>query len=192
MAMQGWAINISKSWMQQSNFLYLNWNSKNQNPRLKLANDMRSTVEVTTSVGPYKNNYADTIMEKNNVYYWEIKIIKGNYFKIGVMKADALVDFKGKAFSDSTSGYAYYSAGKLRNGSNSTGTDFRKGEGYGPGDVIGVEFNTREGKLSFSVNGSPLATAFTVADFKKGGYVASVAALIEGSKYALTIPQMED
>ena len=74
-----------------------------------------------TSVGPYKNNYADVVLEKNNVYYWEIKIIKGNYFKIGIMKASALADFKGKAFSDSPNGYAYFSTGKLRNGSNNTG-----------------------------------------------------------------------
>lgn len=29
-------------------------------------------------------------------------------------------------------------------------------------------------------------------DFKKGGYVAAVAAMIEGSKYSLTLPGLED
>lgn len=82
------------------------------------------------------------ILEKNNIYYWEIKIIKGNYFKIGIMKHKTILEgFKGNAFSDSTDGYALYSVGKLRNGSNSTGNDFNKG--YGPGDVVKVCFNAR-------------------------------------------------
>ena len=132
------------------NFIYLNWDPKKHNPRLKYNNDATSSVEVITSVGPYKNNYADVVLEKNNVYYWEIKIIKGNYFKIGVMKASALPDFKGKAFSDSPHGYAYYSAGKLRNGSNNTGIDFNGSEGYGPGDTICVKFDTIKGTLSFA------------------------------------------
>ena len=57
------------------------------------------------------------------------------------MKASVIPEFKGKAFSDNINGFAYFSTGKLRNGSNSTGTDF--GEGYGPGDVIKVEFNSK-------------------------------------------------
>lgn len=76
------------------------------------------------------------------MYYWEIKIIRGNYFKIGVMKRSTILEgFKGKAFSDSTDGYAYYSTGKVRNGSNSTGNDFN--QGYGPGDIIRVCLNTK-------------------------------------------------
>jgi hypothetical protein len=55
-----------------------------------------------------------------------------------------------KAFSDINSGYSYFSTGKLRNGSNTTGTEF--GYGYGPGDVVKVEFNTKEGSLKFCKN----------------------------------------
>lgn len=71
------------------NFVYLNWrSSKNTNQRQH--RDPRSSVSIITSVGPYKNTFADFVMEKNNVYYWEIKIIQGNYFKIGVVKEDAI------------------------------------------------------------------------------------------------------
>lgn len=138
--------------MKNQHFLYLNWDPKHANARLKFNEDSRSSIEVVTSVGPYKNNYADIVLEKNSVYYWEIKIIKGNYFKIGVMKTSALSDFKGKAFSDSPQGYAYFSTGKLRNGSNTAGVDFNGSIGYGPGDTVGVEFNTKKGTLSFCVN----------------------------------------
>ncbi len=79
-------------------------------------------------------------MDKHNSYYWEIKILKGTFFKIGIIKHSEIVNVK-KAFSDIKDGYAYYSTGKLRNGSNKDGTDFKKG--YGPGDIVRVKFDPR-------------------------------------------------
>ena len=88
-------------------------------------------------------------MDKHHIYYWEIKIIKGNYFKIGVIKQTEIQNVK-KAFSDVKDGFAYYSVGKLRNGSNKDGAEFNKG--YGPGDVVKVRFNPKEGTLYFGLN----------------------------------------
>lgn len=79
-------------------------------------------------------------MEKQGVYYWEIKIYKGNYFKIGIIKHSEIINVK-RAFSDIKDGYAYYSTGKLRNGSNKDGSDFKKG--YGPGDTVKVKFEPK-------------------------------------------------
>lgn len=87
-------------------------------------------------MGTYKNSYGDLLMEKNQIYYWEVKIIQGTYFKIGIIKEDHIDQIKKKAFSDIPEGYAYFSIGQLRNGSNTTGTAF--GSGYGPGDTIKV------------------------------------------------------
>ena len=130
-------------------FIYLNWSETNRNERLSFKNDQYGTIAVNASVGVYKNNYSDHIMDKHHVYYWEIKILKGNYFKIGVIKQSEIPNVK-KAFSDIKDGYAYYSAGKLRNGSNKDGADFNKG--YGPGDVVKVRFNPKEGTLHFGLN----------------------------------------
>lgn len=121
----------------QPSFIYLTWDSKNRNKNLDFIDDKFGTVVVSTSVGVYKNNYADFIMERTGVYYWEIKIIKGNYFKIGIVKHSEIPNVK-RAFSDIKDGYAYYSTGKLRNGSNKDGIDFKKG--YGPGDTVKVKF----------------------------------------------------
>jgi hypothetical protein len=110
-------------------------------------------VAVKTSVGVYKNNYSDFVMDRNGVYYWEIKILKGTYFKIGIVKQSEIPNVK-KAFSDIKDGYAYYSTGKIRNGSNKDGTDLKKG--YGPGDVVKVKFEPKLGRLSFGVNDEPL------------------------------------
>lgn len=86
--------------------------------------------------------------------------MKGTYFKIGIVKQSEISSVK-KAFSDIKDGYAYYSTGKLRNGSNKDGTDFKKG--YGPGDIVKVKFEPKEGRLSFGVNDDPLAEAFNSA-----------------------------
>ena len=51
-------------------FIYLNWDGSNPNKNLSFKNDRFSSVEVVTSVGPYKNNYADCLLEKNKIYYW--------------------------------------------------------------------------------------------------------------------------
>lgn len=140
-----------------------------------------------TSTGVYKNSYANIILEKSKVYYWEIKIHKGNYFKIGIIKNSEIGNVK-KAFSDLKDGYAFYSTGKLRNGSNKDGIDFKKG--YGPGDTIKIKFDGKAGTLSFGINQENLDVAWTIPDFKKGGYVPAVAALIEGSRFSFTLPDL--
>lgn len=128
-------------------------------------------------------------MDRNGVYYWEIKILKGTYFKIGIVKQSEIPNVK-KAFSDIKDGYAYYSTGKIRNGSNKDGTDLKKG--YGPGDIVKVKFEPKLGRLSFGVNDEPLEETFNSPELKKGGYVAAVGALIEGSRYCFTLPDLED
>jgi len=97
-------------------------------------------------------------MDKHHIYYWEIKILKGTYFKIGIIKHSEIGNVK-KAFSDIKDGYAFYSAGKLRNGSNKDGQDFLKG--YGPGDIIKVRFDPKVGQLEFGINDEPMEKAFS-------------------------------
>lgn len=42
--------------------------------------------------------------------------------------------------------------------------------------------------MSFSKNGDDLKQGFSEMNFKQGGYVPVVAALLEGSKFSLTLP----
>ena len=56
----------------QANFVYLNWDTRNRSKYLEFKEDKQSTVWVRTSVGVYKNNYGDFLMERSGVYYWEI------------------------------------------------------------------------------------------------------------------------
>jgi hypothetical protein len=43
------------------NFIYQNWR-QSKNPNQRHHKDERSTVSITTSVGPYKNTYGDFVM----------------------------------------------------------------------------------------------------------------------------------
>lgn len=52
------------------NFVYLYWDKKNPNQFLDFADDKYNTVTVRTSVGVYKNNYANFVCQKGEVYYW--------------------------------------------------------------------------------------------------------------------------
>ena len=142
------------------NFIYLNWRPT-KNTQHTYHKDHRCSVTVDSSIGPYKNSFAQLVMQKSNVYYWEIQVVSGTYFKIGIIKEDSIQSLGKKAFSDVTAGYAWFSTGKLRNGSNVTGTDF--GTCFGPGDTIKVEFNPKEETLKFAKNDDPLKVAFTSA-----------------------------
>jgi hypothetical protein len=51
-------------------FIYLNWSPAHRNQNLTFKNDQFGTVQVNTSVGVYKNNYSDHIMDKHHIYYW--------------------------------------------------------------------------------------------------------------------------
>lgn len=105
-------------------------------------------------------------------------------------ESEITTNTKIKAFSDSRFGFAYFSPGKIRNGSNKDGSEF--GKGYGPGDIVSVKLDTIEGKLYFAVNAEEFQLAYDHVDFKNGGYVAAVAALHEGANFSLTLPNLED
>lgn len=157
-------------------FIYLNWRKDIKNPRIDFVKDRKDSITINSTIGPYKNVYSEQVFEKNNIYVWQVKINSGNYFKIGIIKEKEIIDNpKFKAFSDSKNGYALFSLGKIRNGSNKDGAQF--GKGYGPGDTVTVKFDTKEGKLSFTVNDGKEELAFPSDEFKMGGYVAAVAAL---------------
>lgn len=51
------------------------------------------------------------------------KSVRSNVI-VGIFKMSELPNFKGKAFSDSLHGFAYYSSGQLRNNTNKATSDF--------------------------------------------------------------------
>ena len=65
---------------------------------------------VTTSLHSFKSAFGDLPLEPNNRYYFEVKCLSGNNFKIGICEVEALRD-PNVAFSDTEKGFSYYSNG---------------------------------------------------------------------------------
>jgi hypothetical protein len=86
-----------------------------------------------TSLHTFKTTYGNTGLLWGFRYYFQIRIIKGNNFKIGVSSSRDELDV---AFSDTPSGWAYYSNGQLRHASKGEGPAY--GEKFSSNDVIGV------------------------------------------------------
>jgi hypothetical protein len=56
----------------------------------------------------FKTTYGNEALTPGFRYYFQIKILKGSNFKVGVSKSRRILD---GAFSDIEDGYAYYSNG---------------------------------------------------------------------------------
>ena len=85
------------------------------------------------------------------IHYWELTMDKRteNEMKIGVA---ASLNFDiNTAFCDQVFGFAYYTTGSLRIGSNSKGDAY--GKKFKNEGVLGCCLNMNKGTLSFSYNG---------------------------------------
>ena len=94
-------------------------------------------------------------MEPGCKYYFEIKVVKGSYCKIGVARKDSLIE---SAFSDNESGWALFN-GQVRHGSDCDGQKLKNAQ-VKSGDIIGVMVDMQEGVLSFTKNGEFLGVGF--------------------------------
>lgn len=81
----------------------------------------------------FKTTYGNMPLNPGFRYFFEVRMIKGSNFKLGVSKTRRNLDL---AFSDTQDGWAYYSNGQLRH--NSKGDGEKYGETFRGKDVIGV------------------------------------------------------
>ena len=68
----------------------------------------------------FKSAFGTEELLPNHRYYFEIKCVKGNNFKIGIATAQAKQS-PNSGFSDTDQGFAFYSTGTLRHASKGTG-----------------------------------------------------------------------
>lgn len=117
--------------------------------------------------------------------YFEITIQRGcEGFKVGVTRS---LNFDmNKSFSDFDTGYAFFSQGQLRHGSDSYGETLfpnlihlgvRFGEPCKPKEAhkIGVFLNLLRGEIGFSINGQFISIAFRGEELKQGPFYPAVA-----------------
>jgi len=167
--------------------VYFQWDSNKTDKSLSVT-DSNTKIKCLTSIGPHKNAIGDLTLNPGNVSYWEVKILKGNCFKVGVTKSKALKT--NGSFSDDEDGWSYYSVGQIRHNSKTEGSTY--GEPYGIDDVVGVLFDQFEGVLSFYLNGKFLGEAFQSEDFTNFSFYPVVSCLNQDEQLLLVVPDRED
>ena len=125
-------------------------------------------------------------------YYFEIRCLRGNNFKIGIATAKAKEN-PNSAFCDTEAGYGYFSTGSLRHASKGTG--FPYGEKYKQDDVIGVYVDLVDGVIFFSKNGVVMErNAFVGDKLLRDGqtFFPAACCLSKNEMFELIEPSAED
>eukprot|EP00349_Pseudokeronopsis_sp_Brazil_P008202 CAMPEP_0202965410 /NCGR_PEP_ID=MMETSP1396-20130829/9394_1 /ASSEMBLY_ACC=CAM_ASM_000872 /TAXON_ID= /ORGANISM="Pseudokeronopsis sp., Strain Brazil" /LENGTH=127 /DNA_ID=CAMNT_0049688113 /DNA_START=246 /DNA_END=625 /DNA_ORIENTATION=- len=108
-----------------------------------------------TSLSSFKSAFATTALKPGSRSYFEVKLVKGSNFKVGVALSRRSVE---AAFSDEAEGWAYYSNGQLRHNSKSEGDKY--GKIFRGKDTVGVYVDQVDGVIFFSKNGEVFRDAF--------------------------------
>ncbi len=128
-------------------------------------------------------------------YVFEVKMNKGNNFKIGVSRKNidfnlVLAALTMQAFSDTDKGWAYYSSGYLRHNSGGSGPNY--GESFKEGDIVGVFVDLVAPRVFFSKNGKVFGTAYDSKEFLTGDLYPACCCLSKDEGFELVMPQPED
>ena len=122
--------------------------NKSKSLSLKYNEIGESLVSCISSLNSFKTVYSVQKLLSGGMYYFEIKLLKGCNFKLGVCSVNYLTE---TAFCDYLDGFGYYSAGYLRNGSKTSGEKYgRPFRGNGYQDTIGVYVDLIKGVIFFS------------------------------------------
>lgn len=119
--------------------------------------------------------------------YFEVKVNKGNNFKIGIATRKCDVNM---AFSDCKEGWAYYSSGFLRHNSGGDGPKY--GVAYSENSIVGVYVDLVEGKLFFSKDGRMMPIAYEDKAFLSMELYPAVSCFQPGESFQLIMPMPED
>lgn len=113
---------MTKEYLDSFMHLALTWDHRFTSSNLILHDptDPR-VVTCKLSMETFKSTYSTEAFEPGDRYFFQVKLLHGCNFKIGVSKTRSN---KEVAFCDSTLGYGYYSAGQLRNGSKTSGKKY--------------------------------------------------------------------
>jgi len=149
------------------------WDTDSAHPSVMFFAEKRMALLNDTEFS-YKNIFG-SVGFMGGSQYWEIIIDSRtqNELKIGVSKERK----KGLAgaFSDTSSGFAYYGLGELRHGEDGTGVKY--GKKFRKSGIIGVYLNMDQGTLTFSLNGEYFGPAFKDKSLEKGPIYPAVALL---------------
>jgi len=160
------------------------WDAINKGVNVVLSNG-----NLTTEISSNTTTARTTIGRESGKWYWEINIVSGGYFLIGIINKDAGLD--SRTFDTLNSRY-YYSQNGNRYYPTST-----YGATYTVGDVIGVALDLDNGKLEFYKNGISQGIAFSdiktmgkvFPSITSGGAIGKATANFGATPFKYNIPQ---
>ena len=170
-------------------YISFDWSTTYIDPKLKSTLASKEILCID-STGPYKTVLGNYLLIPGNISYWEIKILKGAYFKIGVIKTAAKAQVIKGSFSDTDDGWSFLSIGELRHNSDKTGKIY--GTPYSVGDTVGVLFDQFKGKLGYFINNKYSGDAFIDKNFAKDTFYPAISVLVKGEKFSLNSAERED
>ena len=134
----------------------------------------------------FKTAFSSEPLLSGERYMFQIKLVKGCNFKIGVSTNRENPEV---AFCDSDSGYGFYSAGQLRNGSKTSGKKYGESfKGTINQDIISVYLDLIDGRLIFAKNGEVFPTAFSGPEFLNNDFYAACCCLTKNESFELLLP----
>jgi len=159
-------------------------NTENMGSDEELRHDSRLCTS-KTSLHSFKCAFGTEPFEPNCRYYFEVKLLKGTNFKIGIAESQCR-DEPDVAFSDGTKGYAYYSNGQLRHNSKGSGQIY--GETFRCKDTIGCYVDLVEGVVFFSKNGLVFGDAFRGDYLMNKTFYPACCCLTKGESFEVLVP----
>lgn len=147
-------------------------------------------IRCTQAMDTFRSAYGAEALSKGDRYFFEVQFLSGCNFKVGVSTSR---EVKESAFCDHSSGFGYYSAGFLRNGSKSTGQRYGESfKGTFKKDRIGVYLDLVEGKMFYSKNGHCFGTAFLGSQFLENDFYPACSCLTPDDSFKVVFPEPED
>jgi hypothetical protein len=151
--------------------IYFDWTNVSNFCELELKGGSVHCVESRPKYAYAIGNHRLTAGEK---YYWEIQLVNGVNFKLGVIKSGGAM----KKDYDSKDVFTFSSRGVLHS------ANFEKGENtdiqFSAGDVVGVLFDGEKGVMSYSLNRKKIGTFFLSLALKTETFYPLACLMSEG------------
>lgn len=138
----------------------------------------------------FKTAFGTEALLPGHRYYFEIKCVRGNNFKIGIATEQAKRQ-PNQAFCDTAAGFGYFSTGSLRHSSKGHGPYY--GQTYKQDDHIGVYVDLVSGLIFYSKNGNVYSNnAFAGSALLDKQFYPAACCLTKNEMFELVEPAVED
>lgn len=134
-----------------------------------------SSFELNDKTSSLFHTIINKVALRGGVHKFAVNMDNGKFpLKIGITKKKDN-EHLDKAFCDYDEGFAFYTLGQTRNGSNASGLLYGERMDHNGKNEVVIELSLGEGKLGFKINGKNFGSAFEEEKLKEGEFYVAVA-----------------